>query len=266
MSRSVAKTCTLTQSNICVRDYWIIFVNWHAASGKELRSWAMTKFWIASLLMLNLLRAFLPSATLSMSASDMMFFASTICPGQIVRQLRFALEVPRTLRWNKQDIPDRFHYLGKPWLFMFKTEIYSRDEYVNYLERNPTHNLLMSNMGMERIDMSDPKRHIEHIIDKNYASYKRNADDKKEQSIKTKEKNEAKRKTEAASAYGQTPAKCGTVSSAAESSSNARSSGDRAPYQGSSRDEKIYIGERSWYRGAWYQKIIRYGRTEWETQ
>ena len=125
----------------------------------------------------------------------------------------------------------------------------------------------MSNKGMDRIDMNDPKGHIEHIIDKNYASYKKNADDKKEQSIKTREKNEAKRKAEAATAYGQTPAKRGTVSSAAQSSSStARGSGDRAPYQGSSRDEKIYTGEWSWYQGAWYQKVIRYGRTEWEAQ
>lgn len=166
---------------------------------------------------------------------------------------------------GKHQIPDRFHYLGKPWLFMFRTEVYSQDEYVEYLERNPTHNLLMSNTGLDRIDMTDPKGHIEYIINKNHDSYKKVADEKKKQSSDSKEKNEAKRKAEATSAYGQAPSKRGTVSSVAQSSS-ARGSGDRTPYQGSSRDEKVYTGEWSWYRGAWYQKVIRYGRTEWEAQ
>ena len=167
---------------------------------------------------------------------------------------------------GKHEIPDRFHYLGKPWLFMFRTEVYSQEEYVDYLERNPTHNLLMSNMGMDRIDTSDPNGHINHIIDKNAASYKKYAEEKKKQSADTKEKNEAKRKAEATSAYGQAPSKRGTVSSAAQSSSSARGSGDPAPRQESGRDEKIYTGEWSWYRGAWYQKVIRFGRTEWEPQ
>ena len=129
---------------------------------------------------------------------------------------------------GKQDIPDRFHYLGKPWLFMYRNEIYSQDEYEDYLQRNPTHNLLLSNMGLDRIDMNDPTGHIKHIIDKNFTSYKKNADDKRKQSTQSREKNETKRKAEAASAYGQTPAKRG-----------ARGSGDRTPYQGSSRDEKM---------------------------
>jgi len=49
---------------------------------------------------------------------------------------------------NEKDAPDRFRYLGQPWLYMFKAETYSDEEYVEYLERNPTHNLLLSNPGL----------------------------------------------------------------------------------------------------------------------
>ena len=48
--------------------------------------------------------------------------------------------------------------------------------------------------------------------------------------------------------------------------SSARGSRDHTAYQGSSRDDKVYTGEWRWYQGAWYQKVIRYGRTEWEPQ
>ena len=181
MSRSVAKTCTLTQSSICVRDYWIIFVNWHAASGQRTRSRRQRAEKLGN------------DSVLARFTADAQFAQSLLAERDTEYEcerydvLRFA-HLPRTDRTpaqirlgvsensqmehaamrlvfldidSKQDIPDRFHYLGKPWLFMFKTEFYSEDEYVDYLERNPTHNLLMSNMGMDRIDMSDPKRHIE---------------------------------------------------------------------------------------------------------
>lgn len=49
---------------------------------------------------------------------------------------------------NEQDAPDRFRYLGQPWLYMFKAETYSEEGYVEYLERNPTRNLLLSNPGL----------------------------------------------------------------------------------------------------------------------
>ena len=124
----------------------------------------------------------------------------------------------------------------------------------------------MSNTGLDRIDMTNPKGHIEFIINKNHDSYKKVADEKKKQSVVSKEKNEAKRKAEATSAYGQAPSKRGTVSSVSHSSSSARGSRDHTAYQGSSRDDKVYTGEWRWYQGAWYQKVIRYGRTEWEPQ
>ena len=49
---------------------------------------------------------------------------------------------------DEKDVPDRFHYIGQSWLFMYRTEIYSEEEYVDYLKRHPEHNLLMTNMGM----------------------------------------------------------------------------------------------------------------------
>jgi hypothetical protein len=52
---------------------------------------------------------------------------------------------------NKTDLPDRFRYIDQPWLYMFRTEIYSEEEYIEYLERNPQHNLLMSNTGVDKV-------------------------------------------------------------------------------------------------------------------
>ena len=38
---------------------------------------------------------------------------------------------------DQKDVPDRFHYIGQSWLFMYRTEIYSQEEYVDFLSRNP---------------------------------------------------------------------------------------------------------------------------------
>ena len=39
---------------------------------------------------------------------------------------------------DQKDVPDRFHYIGQSWLFMYRTEIYSQEEFVDFLQRNPT--------------------------------------------------------------------------------------------------------------------------------
>ena len=46
---------------------------------------------------------------------------------------------------SRKDLPDRFRYIDQPWLYMYRTEIYSEEEYIDYLGRNPHYNLLMSN-------------------------------------------------------------------------------------------------------------------------
>ena len=61
-----------------------------------------------------------------------------------------------------QDLPDRFRYLGRPWLYMFRSEIYAEDEYIEYLERNPTHNLLMTNLGLVNLSETDPEGHLNY--------------------------------------------------------------------------------------------------------
>ena len=45
---------------------------------------------------------------------------------------------------GKHELPDRFQYCDQPWLYMYRTEIYSEEEYLDYLQRHPTHNLLMT--------------------------------------------------------------------------------------------------------------------------
>eukprot|EP00435_Cladocopium_sp_Y103_P050651 s972_g15.t1 len=43
-------------------------------------------------------------------------------------------------------LPDRFHYMGQRWMIMYRQDIYSEEEYKEYLERNPGHNLLTTNL------------------------------------------------------------------------------------------------------------------------
>ena len=62
---------------------------------------------------------------------------------------------------------------------MYKTEIYSEDEYLDYVKRHPTHNLLMSNTGLVNLDKHDPKELLQFIKDQNLPIYEKNADDKK---------------------------------------------------------------------------------------
>ena len=59
---------------------------------------------------------------------------------------------------------------------------------------------------------------LAYIKNENRANYLPNAEEKREQSERAKARNEAKRKAEQASAYGQAPVKKGTVSSAARTS------------------------------------------------
>ena len=100
---------------------------------------------------------------------------------------------------GQKDVPDRFHYIGQSWLYMDRTEIYSEDENIDYLGRHPDHNLLMTNNGVLQVSITEPG----HIKNENRASYKRNAEEKRQQSERAKAQNEAKRKAEQASAYGQ---------------------------------------------------------------
>ena len=94
---------------------------------------------------------------------------------------------------------------------MYRTELYSEDEYIYYLGRHPDHNLLMTNNGVVQVSITEPGRYLDYIKNENRASYKRNVEDKRQQSEKAKARNEAKRKAEQASAYGQAPGKKGTV-------------------------------------------------------
>ena len=167
---------------------------------------------------------------------------------------------------DQKDVPDRFHYIGQSWLFMYRTEIYSEDEYIDYLKWHPENNLLMTNMGMIEISVDEADRHLAWVKNQNRESYRKNGEDKRKQSERAKAHQEAKMKAEAASAYGHAPAKRGTVSSVAQTSQEATS----APGASSSHRsepphrERVETGEwQKWY-GRWYQKIIRFGRTESE--
>ena len=149
---------------------------------------------------------------------------------------------------------------------MYRTEIYSEEEYIDYLKRHPENNLLMTNMGMIEISVDEADRHLAWVENQNRESYRKNAEDKRKQSERAKAHQEAQRKAEEASAYGQAPAKRGTVSSVARTSQEATpaSGASSSQHPKPPNRERVESGEwQKWY-GRWYQKILRFGRTEWE--
>ena len=113
---------------------------------------------------------------------------------------------------DQKDVPDRFHYIGQSWLFTYRTEIYSQEEYVDFLSRNPGENLLMTSLGMVDVDLNEPDRHLAWIKNENREAYRKQIEQKKKQSERAKAQQEGKRKAEEATAFGYTPSKRGTVS------------------------------------------------------
>ena len=61
---------------------------------------------------------------------------------------------------DQKDVPDRFHYIGQSWMFMYCTEIYFEEEYIDDSKRHPENNLLMTNMGMIEISVDEADRHL----------------------------------------------------------------------------------------------------------
>ena len=154
---------------------------------------------------------------------------------------------------------------------MYRTEIYSEEEYIDYLNRNPQHNLLLSCTGVDNIAVHDAERHLKWIKGQNEELYKHNAEEKKKQSDRAREQNEAKRKAEQTGAYGQGPSKKGTTNPVARtsnaevaSSSTSASQWLNRPQQSHSRDDRRFTNEWQKWHGRWYQKVIRHGRVEWE--
>ena len=152
---------------------------------------------------------------------------------------------------------------------MYRTEIYSQDEYIDFLQRNPTDNLLLTSKGTVEVDVAQAERHLAYIKNENRDLYKKQIEDKRIQSERAKAQQEVKRKAEQASAYGQGPSKRGTVSSVAQQqqpdpgTSSTGTSG-RQEQASSSSSGRVETGEWQKWHGRWYQKVIRYGRTEWE--
>ena len=177
---------------------------------------------------------------------------------------------------SRRDMPRSFGYIDQPWLYMYRTEVYSEEEYIEYLERNPHNNLLLSCTGVDKVAVHDAQRHLKWIKAQNEDLYKKNAEEKREkrkQSERAKGQNQAKRKAEQTGAYGQGPTKKGTASpvpqpsakvEAASSSTSASVWLDRPQQFQSSQQDRRYTGEWQKWHGSWYQKVIRHGRVEWE--
>ena len=61
---------------------------------------------------------------------------------------------------------------------MFRTKVYSEEEYIDYLKRNPQHNLLLSCAGVDQVAVHGAERHLKWIKGPNENSYKKNAGEK----------------------------------------------------------------------------------------
>jgi hypothetical protein len=161
-------------------------------------------------------------------------------------------------------LPDRFRYIGQRWLYMYKTQIYSEGEYVDYLGHHPEHNLLLTNLGIIGVDVNNAQRHLNGIKNTNEKIFEENIRKKIEQSERAKAK---KRKAEAA-AQGQAPvakrciAKPVAPTTTGASSSSSISTG-RA-WLDSPRPDVERHKTWEWWQGKWYQKVYRNGRVEWE--
>ena len=152
---------------------------------------------------------------------------------------------------SRLDVPKSFRYIDQPWFYMYRTEIYSEEEYIDYLNRNPGHNLLLSCTGVDNIAVHDAERHLRWIKGQNEELYKQNAAEKKKQSDRAREQNEAKRKAEQTGAYGQGPSKKGTAKPVARtstvevaSSSTSASQWLNRPQQSHSQDDRQFTNWR----------------------
>eukprot|EP00435_Cladocopium_sp_Y103_P009618 s3407_g2.t1 len=116
-------------------------------------------------------------------------------------------------------LPERFTYLGELWLVMFRTEVFSLEEYKDYLIRNPDQNLLTTNFGVERVSVEHFDAQIRELKTINEPIFQKNVKAKLEQSAKAKQRNleEAKRTAEGPAASQPPTSKRGTVGQSARS-------------------------------------------------
>eukprot|EP00435_Cladocopium_sp_Y103_P045614 s418_g13.t1 len=174
-------------------------------------------------------------------------------------------------------LPDRFRYIGELWLVMFRTEVYSLEEYKDYLKRNPSQNLLTTNFGVERISVEHFDAQIQELKTINEPVFRKNVQAKIEQSAKAKQRNleEAKRKAEGPAASQPPTSKRGTGSTVARSStdvakssssSSARPRQDPQPRPAQTPHPAEYYETDEWEKwdGRWYQKVYYHGRAEWQ--
>ena len=141
---------------------------------------------------------------------------------------------------------------------MYRAEIHSEDEYVDYLGRHPDHNLLMTNNGVVQVSVTEAERHLAFIKNENRASYRQNpkksASSLSEPKLGTKQSGRRNRPLPTGKPVART-SESATTTSGASSSSRPPEPAHRA------REE---TGElQKWY-GKWYQKVIRHGRVKWE--
>eukprot|EP00435_Cladocopium_sp_Y103_P044262 s873_g12.t1 len=155
----------------------------------------------------------------------------------------------------------------------FKKEIYSEEEYKEYLQRNPIQNLLTTNYGVERIRVDRFDEQLQELKGLNEPTFRKNIRDKVQQSARAKRyaKEEAKRKTDGPAPNPPPSAKRGTANPVARSSSDvAQSSTSSSARAWLDRPQQPHPSEYyetdQWeeWDGRWYQKVYYHGRAEWQ--
>ena len=170
---------------------------------------------------------------------------------------------------KQEQLPDRFQYIGQPWLYMFRTEN-SEEECIEYLQKNPHYNLLLSNTGVDQIAVHDDERHLKHIKDQKVDSYNKRRGEKTAVATCQREEQGKAQKAEQTAAFGQGPSKKGTANPVAQTTPKVEADSSSTSARAWLDDSQTASGDRQYtgqwvkWQGSWYQKVICYGRTDWE--
>jgi ATPase subunit of ABC transporter with duplicated ATPase domains len=104
----------------------------------------------------------------------------------------------------------------------------------------------LSNTGVDQVAVHDAERHLKYIKDQNVDSFKETVEEKRKQSQRAKEKNEAKRKAEQTAAFGQGPKKKGIADPVAETIPKVEAASSSASARAWLDDPQAASGDRQY--------------------
>ena len=180
------------------------------------------------------------------------------------------LDIPSRL-----DMPSSFKYIDQPWIYMYRTEVYSEEEYIEYLGRNPQHNLLLSCTGVDNVAVHDAERHLKWIKAQNEISTRRTSRRSASSLNVQRSRTRPRERPGILALTDKGPQRKAPLTRLPEHlpklkqrhHPRRRVCGSKLSAQRySPRQDRQYTGERQKWHGRWYQKLIRHGRIEWEQE